>query len=213
MEQVWENHWENLEKPSFFSRFAKWYRLNLRARAVRNAFNRHFPLQGVFVEAGSGSSQTSSRISREGKKLIAVDYSTRALALAKQYMDECKKADIRKLPFKKNHLDGLWNLGVMEHYPAEERHKILREFHRVLKPGGRVLLFWPTPHASDKIVLSFIESLYSFFGKKKQFFPNEPGRVNEATARAELQQAGFNVIGSYMPLWDCWTQMVVVGEK
>ncbi|MAF34598.1 hypothetical protein CMO91_02010 [Candidatus Woesearchaeota archaeon] len=211
--QGWEKHWKLLDTPSAFSKFAQFFRLNFRARAVRRAFIKHLPRKGTFVETGSGSSQTSYRIPREGKTLIAVDYAQRPLDIAKRFVDKTVKADIRKLPFKKNSVDGIWNLGVMEHFTMEQRKKIFKEFHRVLKPGGRIVIFWPTPHASDKIFLAMVSSTYKFFGVTKQFFPDEPGRITPWQARAELQQNNFTPKAAYMPFWDCWTQMIVVGEK
>ncbi|MDP7180985.1 MAG: class I SAM-dependent methyltransferase [Candidatus Woesearchaeota archaeon] len=209
----WEKHWKRLDTPSAFSKFAQFFRLNFRARAVRQAFRKHFPATGTFVETGSGSSQTSYRIPREGKTLIAVDYAQRPLDIAKRFVDKTVKADIRKMPFKKDSIDGIWNLGVMEHFTAKERAVIFKEFRRVLKPGGRIVLFWPTPHASDRIVLSMVSSVYRFFGVAKTFFPDEPGRITPWQARAELQQNKFKPQAAYMPFWDCWTEMIVVGEK
>ncbi|MBI4144319.1 class I SAM-dependent methyltransferase [Candidatus Woesearchaeota archaeon] len=210
---VWEAHWKGLEKPSFFSRFARFYRNFFRSRAVRTAFIKHFPSSGVFVEAGSGSSQTSVLIPRAGKKLIAVDYAETPLKTAKNFVDECIVADVRKLPFSDNSLEGVWNLGVMEHYTEDGQIELLREFSRVLKPGCRVVLFWPPPWGTDKVVLDIFSFVCSLFGSKKVFFPDEPGRVTKSQARFVLEKAGLKVVDVYHPLWDCFMELVVVGEK
>ena len=48
--------------------------------------------------------------------------------------------DIRALPFRDGSLSGLWNLGVMEHFPKEDGIAILREFRRVTRPGGTLVI-------------------------------------------------------------------------
>jgi SAM-dependent methyltransferase len=196
-----------------FSRFVRFFRVHFRSRAVRSAFIKYFPVKGTFVEAGSGTSQTSLRIPREGRKLIAGDYAFTPLKIARNFVDWRICCDIRKLPFSKESIDGIWNLGVMEHYVEREQIKILKEFHCVLKPKGRVVLFWPPPVGSDKVVLDTVSCIFSIFGKKKKFFPDEPGRITKYQAKKVLYAAGFEVIDVYFPLWDFFTEMVLVGEK
>jgi len=50
-------------------------------------------------------------------------------------------ADIRNLPFEDNFFDGVYNLGVMEHYSEKEIEEILAEMKRVLKDEGKMIIF------------------------------------------------------------------------
>jgi SAM-dependent methyltransferase len=50
-------------------------------------------------------------------------------------------ADLSRLPIRTGSLSGLISFGVLEHVPDPHSH--VAEFHRVLKPGGRVLCFIP----------------------------------------------------------------------
>lgn len=45
----------------------------------------------------------------------------------------------QELPFKANSFDGVYTLETLVHSP--DYHKALKEFYRVLKPGGRLVLF------------------------------------------------------------------------
>ena len=211
--EIWEDHWKKLENPSWFSHLARVFRAGWRARAVRDAFVNYFPEQGTFVETGSGTSQTSALIPRQGKTLIAVDYAKTPLTQARRFMDKCVVADIRKLPFRKNSIDGIRNLGVMEHYREEEQVHLLKEFHRVLRPKARIVLFWPPPYGFDKMIFETISACAKVFGRRIEFFPDEPGRVMKRQAKHILERAGFQVVDIYLPLWDVCTELVVVGEK
>jgi len=56
--------------------------------------------------------------------------------------------DIREgIPFPDNSVDLIWSQHVMEHFNESESQAVLREMHRVLKPGG--VMVHTTPHASD----------------------------------------------------------------
>ncbi|HEY3122676.1 MAG TPA: methyltransferase domain-containing protein, partial [Thermoanaerobaculia bacterium] len=97
-------------------------RLRILAPAVRAYTDRFFPSEGVFVECGCGTGQSSSRISRSRRRLIALDVSTEALRVARAvptYTDHLQ-ADIRRLPFPDGSISGIWNLGVMEHFEADQ---------------------------------------------------------------------------------------------
>lgn len=49
--------------------------------------------------------------------------------------------DIEKLPFKDNSVDAVLNTTVLEHVPYPE--KVIKEIHRILKPGGAIYTAFP----------------------------------------------------------------------
>ena len=49
--------------------------------------------------------------------------------------------DILKLHQKDGQFDGVYNLGVMEHFEHPQIITILKEFRRVLKGGGKIVFF------------------------------------------------------------------------
>jgi ubiquinone/menaquinone biosynthesis C-methylase UbiE len=50
-----------------------------------------------------------------------------------------KLGSYQKLPFKANSFDGVYTMETLVHSPAY--HEALKEFQRVLKPGGKLVLF------------------------------------------------------------------------
>lgn len=112
-------------------------------------------------------------------------------------------------------VDGIYNLGVMEHFSEEQIQNILKEFHRVLKKDGTIILFWPPRFGLTVIALKGIHFvLNSIFRKNVALHPPEPSLIE---SRAQVEQivktAGFNVKETCFSPRDGFTYMVVVIEK
>jgi SAM-dependent methyltransferase len=78
--------------------------------------------------------------------------------------------DIHYLPFKDNSIDAVMSVAVLEH--VREPAVVLKELHRVLKPGGRVFSVIPfmqpfhaSPHDYQRYTLPGIEFLHRDFQK------------------------------------------------
>ncbi len=201
----WERHWQNLDR-SLRGRVFSIYRRQIRSRCVARTLARRFRRPGIFAECGCGSGETSGRIqARSDQTFLAVDFAWHPLsqALHQPCFAGAIQADIRRLPFHDNSLDGLWNLGVLEHFESHEQLLVLREFHRVLKPGAPIVLWWPPRHAPDRLLLSP-------FGWP---FPDEPGRTDRVTARKLLLSAGFDGVTARYAGGDCLTELVLTGVK
>jgi SAM-dependent methyltransferase len=215
--QAWDEYWLHQNEESMFGRICALHRKLFISRLVQVYTERYFPKKGIFLEAGSGSSGSSFRINKYQRKLIALDISPEALKKAKAigHLDEYKEGSIFDIPYKANSLDGIWNLGVMEHFTEEEITNILKEFYRVLKPGGTVILFWPPVFGSSQVVLTSIEKIYNAIAEKKiQFFPDEVSVLKGSRhARRLISHSKFQInhIG-FSPI-DLYTHLIVVLKK
>jgi SAM-dependent methyltransferase len=198
----WNAHWAQLDRSRVIGRLFSIYRRQIRAHCVARYINRYFPARGIFAECGCGSGETSSRLGKE-RTTIAVDFSEHALRQALRFpvLHAGVLSDIRELPFRDESLDGLWNLGVMEHFSSDNQLLILREFHRVLKPGARMLLWWPPPYGLDHLIL-----------RRFGLFPDEPGRLNRQEVIAIAQAAGFDEVRVDFPISDGFTELVLIAE-
>lgn len=213
----WDEYWLQQNDATLFGRICALHRKLFISRLVKKYTNKFFSRKGIFLEAGSGSSGSSFRIGKYQRKLIALDISPEALKKAKAigHLDEYKEGNIFDIPFNKNSLDGIWNLGVMEHFTEGDIHKILREFYRVVKPGGTVILFWPPIFGSSQIVLSFVEKIYHYLSKKKiQFFPDEVSVLKgKHHVRRIVSQSKFKLIHIGFSPIDLYTHYVIVLRK
>lgn len=215
--RVWDAHWDELSRTrSLFGRAASFVRVQLLSRAVRAYAERYFPEEGVFVEAGCGTAESSSRIDSKGRLLAAMDISRGALSAARRIpiFRGLLQADLFRLPFRGGSVAGIWNLGVMEHFAEDEGRALLREFARVLAPGGVALLFWPPEFGSSRLVLSPIEKMRSRRGRPFHFFPDEVNRLRSKEHGAEmLRGTGLEPEALVFSPRDLFIHLVVVARK
>jgi ubiquinone/menaquinone biosynthesis C-methylase UbiE len=151
-------------------------------------------------------------------KITALDISKGALGL---YSRNNKHAaalvhgSIFNLPFPNNTFDGIYNLGVMEHFSNEEINQILNEFHRVLKPNGKLLLFWPHARATSVLMLKLCHIfMRSILASKKQLHPPEISLIQSRNHASKiLTSNNFRLSGYDFGSSDLWIQSVLVGSK
>ena len=104
---------------------------------------------------------------------------------------------------------------MVEHFTAELIRKILSEMGRVLKPGGKIVIFWPHQKATSVWVLRRIHWLLGMFSKNPvQLHPPEISLLNSREqAKAVCEKAGFSMVDYYFGVKDLLVQAVVVGQK
>lgn len=218
MKQEWDRFWSNLEgERSLFRKFLSLYRIQIIARAVNYHINRYFKEEGVFIECGAGTSETTLRTKKKAREFIALDYSRLILrkTIANPKIDNCINADMFSLPFKDNSVDGIWNVGVMEHFTSNNIDKILKEFKRVLKANAYVILFWPMAYAPYEIFINIVEFIVNRFSKERfQIYPDEISRLrSRMQGREVLVRNGFRNPKAYFNFRDAFSFCVVIGTK
>jgi ubiquinone/menaquinone biosynthesis C-methylase UbiE len=99
------------------------------------------PLNDV-LEAGCGTGMNAKLLAeRYGWRITPVDLAMEGLAVGRRYgVERLVQADLRSLPFAAASFDAVLSLDVLVHFEAGGEGAALREFHRVLKPGGLVVL-------------------------------------------------------------------------
>jgi SAM-dependent methyltransferase len=91
------------------------------------------------LDAGCGTGLLAKKMAKFGR-VQGIDMSSEALRFAKKRRVDVKKASIEKIPFKKNTFDAVVSIDVLTSSSIKDDLVPLREFYRVLKPGGILIL-------------------------------------------------------------------------
>lgn len=217
-EAAWTEHWSADKQDSFSQRFFSFYRKAVFARAVAYFLKRYLPHEGVLVEAGSGTSETSMLVAKNGGalQLVALDLIQPVLQRCHPIMDVRVCGDIFALPFQDASLDGIWNVGVMEHFTHAQIDAIMCEFLRVLKPGGRVVLLWPAKFSIPQRILRALEWFINLRrrGDRFCFHPDEISQLRSlAQGRAVLSRNGFTPVAIDWGLRTLMAFETLIGER
>ena len=127
------------------------------------------------------------------------------IAQARFPQNRFQTTDLEHLEFGDNFFDVILSLETLEHAPDSER--LLQEFFRVLKPGGRLVMSLPPKTAEWPL------RIYNFFFKNHGEGPHR--FLSSKTVKKLLKEAGFTLIlhrGTLLiPLGPKWLQRL--GEK
>ena len=100
--------------------------------------------------------------------------------------------DIRCLPCRRNSVEQIESYHLIEHIPHPQVPAMLRDWHRILIPGGTVVLECPD---LDKAVQEYIggnsDRLYSIYGRQR--FPGDTHYFgyNFERLKAIFEESGF----------------------
>ena len=220
-DQGWDSYWQNQKASSgsmLYDAIATFYRKSIIRPSLNYFVRSYFQPGNQVLHAGCGSGQVDIDI-RDYISITALDISVNALSLyQKTNQGRCKvlHGSIFDIPLKTGSMDGIYNLGVMEHFTIEKIQEIITEFHRVLKPDGRMLIFWPPEFGASVIFLKAVKwVLKNIFGKKNvKIHPDEITRVQSRKHVVDIfETAGFRVLQYYFGYKDLFTHSVIAVEK
>jgi len=112
------------------------------------------------LDVGFGRGEFLRRCAERGAMITGIDSSEAALEIGRATLRDwpeadLRRADCRQLPFDSNAFDCVYSGDVIEHQSLMDGVTMLREMHRVLRPGG-LLLLHTSPNA---IFTSFVYPL------------------------------------------------------
>lgn len=142
------------------------------------------------LEVGAGTGREGHELARRGALVYALDFSPEALRLSRQLSSRVRlvRGDALATPFAGGTFDLVYHQGLLEHF--RDPLALLRENHRVLKPGGLLLVDVPQKYHLYTAVKQVLIAMGRWFaGWETQFSPGE--------IRALVERAGFRWIRSY----------------
>lgn len=150
-------------------------------------FAGRLPKGARVLDAGCGAGDPVARTLSERFAVTGVDISEEQIRLARQIVPQatflCQ--DMTALDFPDESFEGICSLYAVIHVPRVEHGPLLRSFHRLLKPGGLLLLCmgsgnWP--------------------GEVEEFYgaPMYWSHYDAATNRRMTEEVGFHIVRSEM---------------
>jgi ubiquinone/menaquinone biosynthesis C-methylase UbiE len=218
-QKEWDDYWKQRKTKSqnLYRTVASIYRQLIIKRVLNSFIQNNFKKGTTLLHAGSGTGQVDEDIINN-YKITALDLSKEAINLYKLNHGEKAKliqGSIFNIPVKPNTFDGIYNLGVMEHFTKEEDVKILKEFKRVLKTNGKIVLFWPPKFG---LTVMFLNSLHFVLNNiLKRNIRLHPEEISLAKSQSHVEEvlhdSGFKLIQYYFGPTDLFTHCIVVAQK
>lgn len=215
VEKEWDNYWIGKRgKAGWYDSVAKIYRKLIIRRALNHFIQKEFRQNSKLLHTGCGTGQVDTDISTKFQ-ITGLDISKEALRLYKK--TNGKKAsvvqgDVMKMPVSPSSYDGVYNLGLMEHFSKEENEKILKEFRRILGANGKIVLFWPPVFGISVIFLNFLHFILNKILRRNiRLHPEEVSLIRSKTqVNKLLRKSGFKMTQFYFGPKDFFTHCIIV---
>ncbi len=143
----------------------------------------------AILDAGCAYGRDAAILARQGLNVTGIDLSDAFIAKAHELHPgiPVSKMDVRKLDFPDGAFGGVWCNAVLLHLNDEDVGMALKEFNRVLVPGGVVLISFKEGSGQREFVESLTSTQSRYYNYKTQ-----------AEVETMLQAAGFTVQTSYV---------------
>ncbi|MGW0704030.1 class I SAM-dependent methyltransferase [Streptomyces sp. NPDC002867] len=166
--------------------YADMFRADLEAKPLDRATLTAFAelVEGRVVEVGSGPGETTAYLDGRGVDISGIDLSPAMVALARRTFPGLRfdEGSMTALDLDDGSLGGLVAWYSVIHVPPAQRPAVYAEFHRVLAPGGYLLMGFQVGHEPVRHTEGFGHEISLDFHRLM------PEQVAE-----QLESAGFEV--------------------
>jgi SAM-dependent methyltransferase len=109
---------------------------------------------GTVVEIGPGGGRWTEVLQRRAGRLIVTDVSERSIEFCRDRFRDCKNIDYllgdgRTVAVPDATVDAIWSYDVFVHVNPVDAKGYVREFARILKPGGKAVIHHPGPERTN----------------------------------------------------------------
>ncbi len=166
---------------------------------IRDVLLGHLPKEGLIVDAGCGVARWPIYLRRRGYRVFGIEWSHEACLIGKETDAgfEVVRADVRHTPLKDGSVDAALSLGVVEH-DEDGPHAALGEAHRILKPGGLLVLAVPFNNPLRRLVINHLQG---YMTRKRRRESWKLGfaeyRFSTHEVKQFLEGCGFEVLSTH----------------
>lgn len=168
----------------------------------------------IWLDAGCGTGTLSRWLAERGCKVLGVDAAAEMIETAEQLAQQADKSDdlkfervetIARLPLENNSRDGILCSSVLEY--VSDVDACLKEFARVLRPGGLLLVSVPNRHSIVRLTQAASYRMSKWLGQSWVAFMNySRNQYSAGEFGRKLAISGFCservvTFGSALPTW------------
>ncbi|NCW28162.1 MAG: class I SAM-dependent methyltransferase [Verrucomicrobia bacterium] len=151
-------------------------------------------------------------------RITGLDISTNALRLYERHNPDAVgtiHADLLRLDLGGALFDGAYNLGVLEHFEPKDIVRILQNMMRVVRPRGRLVIFWPLANApSVKLLGAWHRLLNRGARENVRLHPPEVSLIQSKSQVEKLiEDAGLKLASYSVSPSDLFIQAVLVVSR
>lgn len=221
MREDWDAYWAGKDhtrvERSAYDVIASFYRNRLIRPTLNRVIKSEFRPSARLLHAGCGGGEVDADVVNYAK-VTALDISPRAAALYQSRYGQRVEAvvgNIFSIDESLGEFEGIYNLGVMEHFSEEQIVLILKQFAKRLGSGGRVVLLWPPRYGLSVFALHIIHFVLNVILRRGiALHPAEPTKVTSRRQVARLLDGGgFRLEKMSFGPSDAFTYCIVVGTK
>jgi ubiquinone/menaquinone biosynthesis C-methylase UbiE len=148
----------------------------------------------VVLDAGCGAGNLVVELTPHCRAVVGCDQHHRRLVFAASRGGAYVQGTVERLPFGDAVFDKAFSLEVLEHIEATAAPRVLAELHRVLKPGGQLLITTPNYASAWPLIELVVDAV-------TPVIPGEGhvAKYRRSTLARALTKAGFEIrrMGSF----------------
>jgi SAM-dependent methyltransferase len=211
----WDRYWKarDVKGRNWYAVLASIYRRLLIVDRLHAILRNEFSAGAHLLHVGCGGGEVDRKSASEFQ-ITGLDISPEALALYRHHYPQAKtlRGNILEGPVGSG-FDGIYSLGLVEHFSHPDIIKILISMHSSVKVGGKAVIFWPHRFAPSVFVLRIISGIRKLMGWSEPLHPPEPSLLSSQNeAREIIGRTPWRIRSYDYGPQDLWIQAALVLE-